>query len=130
MALIPAGNLPLMLCDGSFAPAELEGFYLDRCSVTNRQFQQFVLSGAYDDLEIWPPEVWPSVARFTDLSGRPGPRDWENGKFPVPKAEHPVVGVCWYEAVAYCALGWQASAYRRGMAKGWRLARTTQRRNL
>ena len=101
MALIPAGNLPLMLCDGSFAPAELEGFYLDRCSVTNRQFQQFVLSGAYDDLEIWPPEVWPSVARFTDLSGRPGPRDWENGKFPVPKAEHPVVGVCWYEAVAY-----------------------------
>ncbi len=41
------------------------------------------------------------MARFTDLSGRPGPREWENGKFPAGKAEHPVVGVCWYEAVAY-----------------------------
>ncbi len=101
MALIPAGSVPLMLCDGSFAISELEAFYLDRYAVTNRQFQRFVQSGAYDDLQIWPPEVWPSVARFTDLSGRPGPRDWENGKFPAVKAEHPVVGVCWYEALAY-----------------------------
>ncbi len=101
MALVPAGNVPLMLCDGSLAAVELEGFYLDRCAVTNRQFQRFVTSGAYDDLQIWPTEVWPSVARFTDLSGRPGPRDWEHGKFPAGKAEHPVVGVCWYEAVAY-----------------------------
>lgn len=101
MALIPAGNVPVMLCDGSFAGVDLQGFYLDRCAVTNRQYQRFVLSGAYDDLEIWPSEVWPSVARFTDRGGRPGPRDWENGKFPAAKAEHPVVGVCWYEAVAY-----------------------------
>ncbi len=101
MALIPAGNVPLMLCDGSFATADLQGFYLDRYAVTNRQFQRFVQSGAYDDLQIWPTEVWPSVARLTDRSGRPGPRDWENGKFPTGKAEHPVVGVCWYEAVAY-----------------------------
>ena len=105
MALIPAGSVPLMLCDGSFAISELEAFYLDRYAVTNRQFQRFVQSGAYDDLQIWPPEVWPSVARLTDLSGRPGPRDWENGKFPAVKAEHPVVGVCWYEALAYRA-GW------------------------
>ncbi len=101
MALIPAGSVPLMLCDGSFSTADLHAFYLDRYAVTNRQFQRFVQSGAYDDLQIWPTEVWPSVARLTDASGRPGPRDWENGKFPAGKAEHPVVGVCWYEAVAY-----------------------------
>ena len=101
MALIPAGNVPLILCDGSLASVDLEGFYLDRCAVTNRQYQRFVQAGGYDDLEIWPPEVWPSVARFTDRSGSPGPRDWENGKFPAGLAEHPVVGVCWYEAVAY-----------------------------
>jgi iron(II)-dependent oxidoreductase len=101
MALIPAGNVPVILCDGSLAHVDLDGFYLDRCAVTNRQFQRFVQAGGYDDLEIWPAEVWPSVARFTDRSGRPGPRDWENGKFAPSKAEHPVVSVCWYEAVAY-----------------------------
>jgi iron(II)-dependent oxidoreductase len=101
MALIPAGNVPVFLCDGSIVNVDMEGFYLDRCAVTNRQYQRFVQAGGYDDLEIWPTEVWPSVARLTDRSGRPGPRDWENGKFPPNKAEHPVVGVCWYEALAY-----------------------------
>ena len=101
MALIPAGNVPLILCDGNLASVDLQAFYLDRCAVTNRQYQKFVQSGGYDDLQIWPTEVWPSVARFTDRSGQPGPRDWENGKFPAGKAEHPVVGVCWYEAVAF-----------------------------
>ncbi len=101
MALIPGGNVPVVLCDGSFQNVDLEPFYLDRYSVTNRQFQRFVAAGGYDDLEIWPKEVWPSVARLTDRTGRPGPRDWENGKFPSSRAEHPVVGVCWYECVAY-----------------------------
>jgi iron(II)-dependent oxidoreductase len=101
MALIPAGNVPVILCDGSLAHVDLEGFYLDRYAVTNRQFQRFVQAGGYDDLEIWPSEVWPSVARFTDHTGRPGPRDWENGKFAPVKADHPVVSICWYEALAY-----------------------------
>ena len=68
---------------------------------SNRQFQRFVQSGGYDSLEIWPQEVWPSVSRFTDRKGRPGPRDWEDGKFPPGQADHPVVGICWYEAMAY-----------------------------
>jgi iron(II)-dependent oxidoreductase len=101
MALIPAGNVPVILCDGSYTNVDLEAFYLDRYAVTNRQFQRFIQAGGYDDLEIWPTEVWPSVARLTDRTGRPGPRDWEQGKFPAQKADHPVVGVCWYEAVAY-----------------------------
>ena len=101
MALIPAGTVPLIHSDGSLVSVDLAGFYLDRCAVTNRQYQRFVQAGGYDDLEIWPQEVWPSVARFTDRTGRPGPRDWENGKHVAALAEHPVVGVCWYEAVAY-----------------------------
>ncbi len=130
MALIPAGNVPVVFADGNLSSVDLEAFYLDRCAVTNRQFQRFVTAGGYDDLEIWPTEVWPSVARFTDRSGRPGPRDWENGKFPPVKAEHPVVGVCWYEAVAYSPLGGQAPAHRVRVAKGRRLARTAQRRHV
>ena len=85
MALIPAGTLPLIQSDGSLTSVELAAFYLDRCAVTNRQFQRFVQAGGYDDMEIWPQEVWPSLMRFTDRTGRPGPRHWENGKYPASK---------------------------------------------
>lgn len=101
MALIPGGRVPIVLCDGSNAQVEIGGFFLDRCAVRNREFQMFVQSGGYDSLEIWPQEVWPSVSRFRDRKGRPGPRDWEDGRFPSGLADHPVVGVCWYEALAY-----------------------------
>jgi iron(II)-dependent oxidoreductase len=101
MALVPAGCVPVVLADGSHANAKLDGFFLDRLAVTNRQFRRFVQAGGYDSLEIWPQEVWPSVSRFTDRKGRPGPRDWEGGNFPAGKADHPVVGICWYEAMAY-----------------------------
>jgi iron(II)-dependent oxidoreductase len=101
MALLPEGNVPLVLADGSRVVQQIPAFYLDRFAVTNRQFQRFVDAGGYDTLEIWPQEVWPSLMKFTDHSHRPGPRDWENGKYPAQKAEHPVVGVCWFEAAAY-----------------------------
>jgi formylglycine-generating enzyme required for sulfatase activity len=95
MALIPAGSVPVVLCDGSTASSEVAGFFLDRHAVSNRQFRTFVQSGGYDSLEMWPHDVWPSVSRFTDRKGRPGPRDWEDGKFPPAQADHPVVGICW-----------------------------------
>ena len=81
--------------------SEIGGFLLDRFAVSNRQFRRFVQSGGYDSLEIWPQEVWPSVSRFVDRKGRSGPRDWEDGEFPPGQADHPVVGICWYEAMAY-----------------------------
>jgi gamma-glutamyl hercynylcysteine S-oxide synthase len=101
MALIPSGTLPVVLCDGSLAAAEVSAFFLDRYAVSNRQFQKFIQAGGYDTLEIWPPEVWPSVVRFTDRTGQPGPRDWAHRTFPPGQGDHPVVGVCWYEAMAY-----------------------------
>ncbi len=101
MALIPAGTVEVILCDGSTAGADVGGFFLDRHAVTNRQYRKFVDAGGYDALEIWPQEVWPSVSRFTDRKGRPGPRGWEDGKFPPGQADHPVVGICWYETMAY-----------------------------
>lgn len=101
MALVPYGVLPLHQPNGATSLTEVPAFYLDRCSVTNRQFQRFVRAGGYENLEIWPREVWPGLMRFTDRSGQPGPRDWENGRYPAGQADHPVVGVCWYEALAF-----------------------------
>jgi iron(II)-dependent oxidoreductase len=101
MALVPTGTVPVVYTNGAVAPVEVPAFYLDRYAVTNRQYQRFVDAGGYDNLEIWPQEVWPSLMKFSDRTRRPGPRDWENGRFPAGKAEHPVVGVCWFEATAY-----------------------------
>jgi iron(II)-dependent oxidoreductase len=103
MAIVPAGSVVAVLCDGSGACREVGGFFLDRYAVSNRQYRRFVQSGGYDSLEIWPQEVWPSVSRFTDRKGRPGPRGWEDGKFPPGQADHPVVGISWYEAIAYAS---------------------------
>jgi iron(II)-dependent oxidoreductase len=101
MALVPTGIVEMILCDGSTASREISGFFLDRHAVSNRQYWEFVRSGGYESLESWPQEVWPSVSRFTDRKGRPGPRGWEGGKFPSGQADHPVVGICWYEAMHY-----------------------------
>ena len=103
MALVPTGTVPLILPTGAEALVEVPAFHLDRCATSNRQFQRFVDAGGYDNLEIWPQEVWPSLMKFTDRTRRPGPRDWQNGHFPAGLADHPVVGVCWYEAAAFAA---------------------------
>ena len=103
MATIPYGVAPVVHSNGGVGPVAVPAFHLDRRAVSNRQYQAFVDSGGYDNLEIWPKEVWPSVMKLVDRTRRPGPREWENGQFPVAVADHPVVGVSWYEAAAYAA---------------------------
>jgi iron(II)-dependent oxidoreductase len=121
MALIPGGCVPVSGSDGRVCPVEIAAFYLDRCTVTNSEFQRFVDAGGYDSLEIWPQEVWPSLMKFTDRSRRPGPRDWEDGRPPSGKGDHPVVGVSWYEALAYATWAGKRlpSAAEWQKASGW-----------
>jgi iron(II)-dependent oxidoreductase len=75
--------------------------YLDRHVVTNEQFQQFVDSGGYEQLEFWHEEALPALLDFVDQSGAPGPRYWNDGQFPNGEERQPVVGVSWYEVWAY-----------------------------
>jgi iron(II)-dependent oxidoreductase len=49
-------------------------------------------------MSLWEESIWPAVLGFTDQTGQPGPRYWQNGRFLPGKEDHPVVGVCWYEA--------------------------------
>ncbi|MBX6313652.1 MAG: SUMF1/EgtB/PvdO family nonheme iron enzyme [Isosphaeraceae bacterium] len=100
-ALVPFGQVVVVRSDGVEALVEVPAFYLDRHAVTNREFARFVAAGCYDSLELWPRQVWPSLMQFTDRSGQPGPAGWAGGTYPLGKADHPVVGVCWYEAAAY-----------------------------
>jgi len=90
--------------------AVLPDFYIGRLEVTNREYQGFVDSGGYRRRDLWPQEfltdgrriMWQNaIARFVDQTGRPGPSTWEAGRYPTGRADHPVGGVNWYEAMAY-----------------------------
>jgi gamma-glutamyl hercynylcysteine S-oxide synthase len=117
MALVPAGRVLLgQLAEQSNSTcgavdadprmternlAEVETVYLDRHCVTNDEYQQFVDSGGYEQLEFWHEEALPALLDFVDQSGVPGPRYWYDGQFPDEARKLPVVGVSWYEAAAY-----------------------------
>ena len=110
MSLVPAGEVALSelaaASDDDVAEARqrvlnVDSFYLDRFAVTNRQYYQFVSSGGYEQMAIWEPEIWPAVLDFVDRTGCPGPRYWCHGKYDAALENHPVVGVCWYEAAAF-----------------------------
>lgn len=112
MAVVPEGevlvvgnNAGLFSSESENIPEDMlfkvEAFYIDRFAVTNEDYAKFVSDGGYDRLEFWPEDIFSQVLQFVDASGVSGPRFWENGRFPKGKANHPVVGVCWYEANAY-----------------------------
>ena len=102
MALFPAGEVaPRAELPHDERPPFVTTLYIDRFAVTNHQFAEFVADGGYDAADLWPEEVWPTVTQFVDRSGYPGPRYWEQGRAAKKLADHPVTGVCWYEANAY-----------------------------
>jgi len=106
MALVPAGTVSIAqtLSAQPGDPEEditVEAFLLDIYCVTNARFQHFVDACGYDMLEYWPEEIWPHLIELKDLTGQPGPRFWRQGRHDVRLANHPVVGISWYEAQAY-----------------------------
>ena len=80
-------------------PVVVASFELARYPVTNAQFQQFVDAGGYDPAAPW----WTIGADWLRTEGFAAPRYWENPRYGIARPNHPVVGVSWYEAMAFCA---------------------------
>ena len=83
MMLIPAGDFLMGSPEGEGDDEDpqhtvfLDAFYIDRYEVTNAQYKLFM-----------------------DATGHSAPKYWDDPRFNAP--DHPVVGVTWYDAQAYC----------------------------
>jgi gamma-glutamyl hercynylcysteine S-oxide synthase len=122
-AVVPEGYaaLPQTIHDAPGCPetdVETRPFLLARHAVTQAQYQSFLAGGGYSQLDLWPEDIWPHLIDFKDLTGEPGPRYWRNGQYDRRLADHPVVGVCYYEAAAYAA--W--AGYRLPTESEWQMA--------
>ena len=98
MVSIPAGEFQMGSddpeADNDEKPVHtvyVDAFYMDRYEVTNAQYQKFVLANPRWGKDRIDP-------RFHDGNYL---KDWIGNNYPSGKANHPVVSVSWYAAMAY-----------------------------
>jgi formylglycine-generating enzyme required for sulfatase activity len=75
---------------------ELAAYAVGRYPVTNAEYARFIEDGGYRNPDFWTDAGW----RQKESEGWTQPRFWEDEAWNAPS--QPVVGVSWYEAVAYC----------------------------
>ena len=74
----------------------LPDYWIGKTPVTNTQFRQFVVSDGYTNRAYWTPAGW----QWREHKKLVKPYFWDDAKW--NGADCSVIGVSWFEAVAYC----------------------------
>lgn len=122
-AIVPEGYVTMAKCVVDYPGTAEEDvatqpFLLAKHCVTNQQYQHFVDGGGYQQMDLWPEDVWPHMIGFRDATDHPGPRYWRDGVHNRLLADHPVVGISYFEAAAYAR--W--AGYRLPSGAEWQMA--------
>ena len=82
--------------DGTRFVVTLPDYRIGKYPVTVAQFRCFVDDNGYTTEKYWTPAGWQQCQK----EGWAAPHIWDDSPWTIDN--HPVVGVSWYEAVAYC----------------------------
>jgi formylglycine-generating enzyme required for sulfatase activity len=88
---IPAGQVTI-----EKQPLKVDPFFMAKYPLTNAQFKPFIEAGGYQEKKWWTEAGWQVCQKEKWAQ----PRYWQDDQW--NGAEQPVVGVSWFEAVAYC----------------------------
>jgi len=75
----------------------LRSFYISKYPVTVEQYRVFIKAGGYQQNRYWTDAGW----SWRESEARINPEYWDDVQW-TGEADLPVVGVSWYEVVAYC----------------------------
>ena len=84
----------------------LDSYYMGITEVTRQEYHEFIRAGGYQKKKYWKAGGW-NLFHGKKKRYHPWPQGWKNDKIQHgSKANHPVTGICFYEAAAYAA--WKA----------------------
>jgi serine/threonine protein kinase/formylglycine-generating enzyme required for sulfatase activity len=94
MVIIPAGEF-IMGEGREQHELFLPSYRLGKYPLTNAEYEQFIKADGYNNKQWWTKAGWEQIGRRESE-----PRLWQDSRFNKPN--QPVLGLSWYEAVAYC----------------------------